>query len=112
MRLDFNSYQRAAYTTAIYPDSTKVNYPSLLLASEAGEVAGKVQKYMRQGKDLTNLSADERDAIVLECGDCLWAVAVLLGDLGFSMETAAQRNLDKLKSRAERGVIEGSGDNR
>jgi hypothetical protein len=40
--MQFDAYQQAARRTAIYEDRHKVIYPALGLASEAGEVAGKV----------------------------------------------------------------------
>ena len=46
---DFNSYQRTATKTAIYPPEHKILYPALGLAGEAGEVANKVKKVMRDG---------------------------------------------------------------
>ena len=46
---DFNSYQRSSAKTAIYDDKYKISYPALGLAGEAGEVANKVKKLMRDG---------------------------------------------------------------
>ena len=49
--VDFNSYQRSAVTTAIYPDQHKITYPALGMAGEAGEVANKVKKLIRDGPE-------------------------------------------------------------
>ena len=46
---DFNAYQRSAIKTAVYPPEHKILYPALGLAGEAGEVANKVKKVMRDG---------------------------------------------------------------
>lgn len=108
----FTEYQIEAQETAIYPSAAAVVYPAMLLASEAGEVAGKVQKLIRQGRDLTTLTYEERQAIAAEAGDCLWAIAALLNDMCLGMGTTAINNLNKLADRQQRGVLEGSGDNR
>ena len=43
----FDDYQTAALATAIYAERHRVVYPALGLASEAGEVAGKIKKVLR-----------------------------------------------------------------
>ncbi|MEZ4102976.1 MAG: MazG nucleotide pyrophosphohydrolase domain-containing protein [Candidatus Paceibacterota bacterium] len=47
-----------------------------------------------------------------EIGDVLWYLSALSNDLGFTLEEVAEKNLEKLKSRQERGVVHGNGDNR
>ena len=109
--MNLDAYQRLATATAFYPDTHRVTYPALGLASEAGEVAGKVKKIVRdRGADF--LGADFREAVKAELGDVLWYVAVLARDLGLTLEEVAQGNLEKLADRVERGVIGGSGDQR
>ena len=107
--MNFNAYQKAALSTAIYPD--KVIYTALGLASEAGEVAGKVKKILRD-RGGNFLGAEFREAVKDELGDVLWYVAALAADLGLKLDDIAQANLDKLADRVERGVIGGSGDDR
>jgi NTP pyrophosphatase (non-canonical NTP hydrolase) len=108
--MDLNEYQQAARRTAIYPDHHRVLYPALGLASEAGEVAGKIKKVLRdQSGDFGRAPIE---AIKDELGDVLWYVAVLAGDLGLSLEAIAAANLDKLASRQERGRLGGGGDRR
>lgn len=80
-------------------------YPALGLASEAGEVLGKIKKKIRDGEMDT-------DAICSELGDVLWYVAILADDLGISLSQVAVNNTDKLIDRADRNVLGGSGDNR
>jgi NTP pyrophosphatase (non-canonical NTP hydrolase) len=106
--MDFDDYQRAARATAIYADEFRVIYPALGLASEAGEVAGKIKKVLRDRSG--DFAAAPREALGDELGDVLWYVAVLASDLGLSLEEIARRNLQKLSSRQERGRLEGSGD--
>lgn len=105
-----NEYQSAAMETAVYPDRARVTYPALLLASEAGEVAGKLSKVQRGDKSLAD--PDVRAAIVDEMGDVLWALAALARDLGVTFEAVGMRNIEKLADRARRGVIRGDGDRR
>jgi glycine hydroxymethyltransferase len=50
--------------------------------------------------------------VAKEIGDVMWYVAVLSYEMDYSLEDIAKMNLDKLASRAERGVIAGSGDDR
>lgn len=118
--LTFNNYQLKAHETADYPsgfvgDFNSANtadwlYPALGLSEEAGEVAGKFAKAVR---DCNGKVDDTRkEEIRKELGDVLWFVSELATNLGISLEDVAQKNLDKLASRKERGVIHGSGDNR
>lgn len=108
MRID--EYQRMALETAIYPEQYKVIYPALGMAGEAGEVADKVKKVIRD--ENSNISRDKALEIAKEIGDVLWYCATLANDLGYSLSEIAQMNYDKLKSRQQRGKIGGSGDNR
>ena len=100
-----NEYQAKAVVTAIYPEAANITYPAMGLANEAGEVLGKVKKIIRDG-------TFSREDILDELGDVLWYAAALARDLNSELSEVAQRNLDKLVSRKERGVIGGSGDKR
>lgn len=102
--MTFDEYQMAAKKTAIYPRDYSIVYPALGLAGEAGEVANKVKKIIRDGA--------ESQSVIDEVADCLWYIAALANDLGVSLDELAQKNLDKLKDRAERGKLGGSGDDR
>lgn len=85
-------------------------YPALGLSAEAGEVANKYAKAIRDYKGAIN---DEcKEAIIKELGDVMWFVAELATCLDVELEDVAQRNLDKLASRKNRGVIHGAGDDR
>tara|TARA_Y100000004_G_C8754707_1_gene343962 strand:- start:175 stop:555 length:381 start_codon:yes stop_codon:yes gene_type:complete len=103
--LDMDKYQQQAATTAIYGHQHAVIYPALGLAAEAGEVANKVKKIMRDGEL-------DREGIADEIGDCLWYIAALCRDLNIDMETVAYDNLEKLHSRQKRGTLRGNGDKR
>ena len=105
-----NDYQKAALTTAVYPESMKVNYPTLGMCGEAGEVADKVKKVYRDKGGV--FDEDTKKEIAKEIGDVLWYCAVLANDLGYSLEEVGQMNIDKLSSRKKRDMIHGNGDNR
>lgn len=108
--MNLNEYQQKALETAIYPKEFKVIYPALGMASEAGEVADKVKKIIRDNNG--EISKEKALEIAKEIGDVLWYCATMAKDLGFDLETIAQMNYDKLRSRQERGKIGGNGDNR
>lgn len=108
--MTLNEYQLRAITFATLPTDTRIDYLSLALCGEVGEVANKVKKVMRdrQGK----FFADDVEDIGSELGDVLWYLSVLTKRLGLTLSDIAQQNLDKIQSRYDRGVISGSGDNR
>lgn len=105
-----NDYQREAIKTAIYPATHKLVYPCLGLAGEAGELANKVKKLIRDGDGAP--TPEQALQLADEIGDVLWYCAALANDLGVSLADIAERNLAKLKSRQERGTLQGSGDTR
>lgn len=108
--LDLNSYQVRSRQTAVYPAETGLLYTALGLCGEAGEVAEKVKKMLRD--DGGHLSDDRRAAIAAELGDVLWYAANLAAELGLTLEDVARRNLDKLADRQARDRLHGSGDDR
>ena len=105
INMEMNDYQEKAAKTAIYKPEHAVIYPALGLAAEAGEVANKVKKILRDG-------TFNREAIADEVGDCLWYIAALCRDLNVNMADLAKGNLQKLDDRKRRGKIAGSGDKR
>ena len=103
-------YQKRAIETAIYGEGSKIIYPTLGLTGEAGEVADKVKKVLRDSNGV--FSDEKRIEIAKEIGDVLWYCAALANDLGYGLDLIAEMNIDKLNSRKERNMIHGSGDNR
>lgn len=109
--MDFTEYQALAKRTNLNVVIGKSFVYSVLgLTSEAGELAGKVKKIFRdqQGEVTPNI----KDAIAAEIGDVLWYVAQISTDFDLSLDDVAKKNIEKLTSRLERGVLRGSGDNR
>lgn len=102
-------YQDKASKTAIYPNQGQNPfYPALGLAGEAGEVANKIKKMMRD-----DLKKEElRDIISKEIGDCMWYIAALCTEFDLQLSDVLAENLNKLYDRKDRGVLQGSGDNR
>lgn len=108
--MTFDEYQRLALSTAIYPTESGVVYPVLGLAGEAGEVADKVKKTIRDHGG--RFDAERRHAIALEAGDVLWYLAALARELGMDLDEIARLNVEKILSRRDRGKIHGEGDGR
>ncbi len=109
--MDFKTYQKKARETAKYPNlGSNIIYPTLGLVGEAGEVAEKVKKVLRDKKGI--FDEESKNAIKKELGDVLWYISNLCTEFDFKFEDIAQLNLAKLKSRAAKGKISGSGDDR
>jgi NTP pyrophosphatase (non-canonical NTP hydrolase) len=108
--ITFNEYQDFTKQTAIYPQSRALEYLCLGLASEAGEVAGKLKKIIRDEDG--QVSPTTRSQMVKEIGDVLWYCARFVDELGGSLSEVAELNMDKLISRKNREVLGGSGDDR
>ena len=109
--MNFAEYQGFARETAVYPDvGHNITYAVLGLCGEAGEVAEKVKKAIRD--DHGTIHPERKEAIKKELGDLLWYIAATCSELDISLEDVATGNLNKLASRAQRGVLKGSGDNR
>ena len=109
--MDFKTYQKKARVTAQYPNLGSNNiYPTLGLVGEAGEVAEKVKKVIRDKNGI--FDEESTKAIKKELGDVLWYLSNLCTEFNLSLEDVALLNLEKLKLRAARGKISGSGDDR
>ena len=132
----FEEYQTQAHKTAQYPSTfvpwtTKTNvvdfysskpeeavsfneftlaYPIMGLLGEAGELANKGKKIIRDAGGV--LSLERRNDLLDELGDVLWYVAEIATQLNADLGEIATKNIEKLFSRMERGKIQGEGDNR
>lgn len=108
--VQLDEYLEFTNTTAIYPEAgsgsnLELYYLSLGLVSEAGEVAGKVKKLIRDGKY-------DPAGIVKELGDVFWYAVRLVDAVGYTPSDALTINMGKLSKRKEDGTLQGSGDER
>lgn len=130
--MDFTDYQKKTDETAIYgkaidqyvddlqiPDKSKadnlksllgITYVILGLTGEAGELANKMKKVIRD--DNGTLSASTMIELGKENGDVTWYNSRIFQHLGFTFEEGAKLNLHKLFSRKVNDTLQGSGDNR
>ncbi len=97
-------YQELAFKTALETAKNPA-YMVSNLTSEAGEVAGKYAKWIRDGV------LDEA-GMQKEVGDVLWQIAGLSTVMGWSLTDLASKNLQKLAQRQENNTLKGSGDDR
>ena len=120
------TYQKEAHRFANHHSKA---YPFLGLAEEAGEVCGKVAKFIRKHdgtppkksgcrfKDEAPAEWEQDNEKFLkdlskELGDVLWMVAEICSIYGLDLEQVMEENIAKLEDRLSRGVIVGEGENR
>jgi len=109
--MTFKDYQEKSRVTAIYPNIGKnYIYPTLGLAGEAGEVAEKIKKVIRDNKGV--ISDEKKQEIKKELGDVLWYVSQIASEINLSLDEIANSNIEKLYSRMKRNKLSGDGDNR
>lgn len=119
--MKLNEYQNKAMAFAKYASP---DYPFLALCEEAGEVSGKLAKYVRKNdcsaaeaideanQDVDTTAIELKINLKKELGDILWQLQACCHELGVNLEDVASENLEKLSDRNNRGVIVGEGDNR
>jgi len=96
--MDFKTYQEMASKTALYPRRLEnLEYPTLGLAGEAGEVANVVKKIQRDNGGV--LTDDFRLRLKDELGDVLWYISACADELGITLEEIAEYNVEKLAKR-------------
>ena len=114
-------YQNKAHDFASYGDNAM--YPALGLAEEAGEVCGKIAKFIRHNNGMTPQDAEEsssplmrdevanfRTALMSELSDVMWMVAEIATLNGLGLDEIMEYNIVKLTERRSKGLIDGSGD--
>ena len=102
-------YQKETQKTAVYPKNMESAYLFSALASEVGEACGKYAKFLR---DESYPAEQYLKDVKAELGDVLWNISQLCNHYGWKLSDVMRENIDKLRDRAKRGVIHGSGDNR
>jgi NTP pyrophosphatase (non-canonical NTP hydrolase) len=110
--MTFEEYQRQALVTAVnnYDPLMAKTIWAMGIAGEAGEVVEKWKKIVAYKDGV--VSDEDRQELAKELGDVVWYIAVMADSLGLNLEDVMRRNLEKLRSRQDRGVIRGAGDNR
>ena len=131
---NIDDYQTFASFSAIYPGKGThlgISYCAHKLAGEAGEFNEHFGKPMWE-EDLmhyqpwealndekphgqltfNDLTPWRKEALIKELGDVLWYVAALARELDIPLSEIAFKNLVKLADRADRNVLQGSGDER
>ena len=108
--MDVNSYQDWTKSTAIYPEDRAMDYLIVGLCSEAGEVAGKYKKIIRDKDGIVDVQ--DSYELISELGDVLWYVTRIADTVGWDMSDVIDVNVSKLTDRQERDVIGGNGDTR
>jgi len=108
--MSLDQYQQWTESTAVYPRIDELPYLTLGLVGEAGEIANKVKKILRDQNGVMTIG--DMDAISDELGDCLWYLARLADITGNSLTMIVRQNVEKLEDRKRRGVLGGSGDQR
>lgn len=113
--MEMNEYQGLAKRTAFFPNLKQLDglnylYPVLGLVGEAGEVAEKIKKIIRDKNGY--MSPEDKQAVIKELGDVLWYIATIASELDETLQFVAVTNLEKLNDRYNKGTLSGSGDNR
>ncbi len=111
--MDFDEYEKLARRTATFDAKERelaLFNMGLSIAGEAGEIAEKLKKAIRD--DGGKITDERRESLKNEIGDVLWYLSQLSRILGFPFSEAAEANIKKLEDRAARDMIKGSGDNR
>ena len=108
--MNLNEYTKRTMETAIYPEAgtgkdIELYYLAMGLTSEAGEVAGKVKKLLRDGKL-------DVGALAYEIGDVFYYLCRLVDSIGYESEDILQINYEKLQQRKKNNTISGNGDER
>ncbi|MFC4652138.1 nucleoside triphosphate pyrophosphohydrolase family protein [Lactococcus nasutitermitis] len=115
--MELNDYQEKIVKFDLNGDIRAINTVDLAfldkilgLPGEAGEVADKVKKIIRDQKG--QITQENKKALGKELGDVLWYLATTARYLGLNLDDLAQENIEKLESRLTRGKISGNGDER
>lgn len=120
--MKLKEYQAKAMTTCM-KSCDNLAYMKDNLVAEVGEFSGKLAKAKRRNQirfdeegniqyafDTTEQAIEFDRELMKEAGDILWQLSGLCYVMGWSLETVAQTNLEKLAARKAAGTIDGNGD--
>jgi NTP pyrophosphatase (non-canonical NTP hydrolase) len=112
--MNIQEYQTIIQKTAIYPKEVGAMYCALGLNGEAGEVAEKIKKLIRDTNylDSKDYTDEFKENLKKEIGDCIWYCTALANEFNLSLEEILEANYNKLIKRRETNTLQGSGDNR
>lgn len=101
--MNFEDYQSEASQTALYPRRMEnLEYPTLGLTGEAGEVANIVKKIQRDNSGI--ITDETRNKLKDELGDVLWYISACADELGLTLKEIAEYNVQKLAKRHNRAA--------
>ena len=119
--MNASEFQVKAHDFASYGENPM--YPALGLAEEAGEVCGKIAKFIRHNNGMTPQDAEKssfllmrdevakfRTALMSELSDVMWMAAEIATLNGMGLDEIMEYNIVKLTERRNKGLIDGSGD--
>jgi NTP pyrophosphatase (non-canonical NTP hydrolase) len=99
--MTLNEYQAEASQFAKYPQKKigGLTYTVLALCGEAGELANKLKKILREDREVTH-----KDVEILkdELSDVLWYVSSTAVELGITLDDVASFNIAKLTERRKK----------
>ncbi len=108
---DYQVQSRKSIIQSIFPQTVgDIKYVTIAITEEAGEIAGKIKKLIRDKKG--KLDDEAKEGLIKEIGDVQWYLARLCDLIDVPMSRVLKTNMEKIMSRKDRGAIHGSGDDR
>ena len=110
--MNFDDYQKQAQQTVITNIDPLMDKTIWVLgiSGDASEIAEKWKKIVAYENG--EMTEEKRAELAKEMGDVLWYLAAFAQSLGLSLQDIAEKNIEKVLSRKDRGVTRGRGDNR
>ena len=103
---EFGQFTVDMWFSAPEDDIKSLAIMTLGLAGETGEVVEPIKKFIRDG------TVPDNEMLKKELGDCFYYLCRICKYFGYYPSEVLKANIEKLKSRNERGVLRGSGNDR